>query len=77
MAREKKSINEVIVEIANRLAVKRNGEEVVSDDFQGFWECFWNSLQHDRVSFAEALERATESTQWSACGHEATAGFST
>ena len=60
MAREKKSVNEVIVEIANRLAVKRNGEEVVSDDFQGFWECFWNSLQHDRLSFAEALERATE-----------------
>ena len=61
MASENKSINKAIVDIANRIAVRKDkaSGQILEDNFHEFWNCFWDSLEHDKLSFGDALEQAT------------------
>lgn len=57
---EKLSINEAIVSIGNELAVRHENGTIVEDNFYAFWSTFWDGLQHDRLTFKGALDRATD-----------------
>lgn len=51
------SLNDVVVEVGNWVAVSKNGD----DRFMEFWNTFWDGLQHHNLSVARALEQAMRS----------------